>query len=274
MKRIALLLLAVLFSCSVLAANPAKADVPHVAENTSAQSDYVVFSPEYSDSKNIWEMWVLAYRTGSGNYTGAANTELDQCVSASLLSTTNSGAAAGTISALISEPFVFEDMMDIAGIRYYTYYELWKPCYLAAPGGQNTTLAKINDIEIHETREDQRILLIAECDDPAYALLCQLWLYASEFQQVPSTIKKHYGEDTEEFAALYSSFASDFYSDQQKLQKYCDGLIPETDYYSSNETVSRHNGTTVHYSGGYRKTDFYVSPSTDSIAVYIDSYNQ
>ena len=48
----------------------------------------------------------------------------------------------------------------------------------------------------------------------------------------------------------------DKYSDQQKLQKYCDGLIPETDYYSSNETVSRHNGTTVHYSGGYRKTDF------------------
>ena len=61
MKRLVLILLTVV-CCAVCAAGPALADRKHVAENIYAQSDYLVFSPEYSTSGGTWEMWLMAYK--------------------------------------------------------------------------------------------------------------------------------------------------------------------------------------------------------------------
>ncbi len=261
MKKLMIILTAVLFGCSVLAAGSASADRAHAAENLYAAADYLVFSPEYSDTKGIWEMWVLAYQTGSGNHTGQPNDELDRCVSASLLPRSNSGAAAGTISALIGASYELEDMMDMDGIRYYMYYNLGRPSYLATPGGELTPQARIDMLEIHETRDNQRILVGAKCSNPSFALLCQLWLYAGRFSQKPSSVTKTSDYLTELEQPLYSGSVSDYCSNQEKLQQYCDSLMPSG------------TGSTYVY---YRKggTVLNVSPSSDGIIICLDSAPQ
>ena len=269
MKRFVVVLLAVLFCCSIPAAGPARADIPHAAENMYAQADYLVFSPEYSDTRGRWEIWVLAYRTGAGNHSGSADDELDQCVSASLLPRNNSGAAAGTISAYMGTSYELEDMMDMEGIRYYMYYDFWKPCYLASPGGGLTSLAKIDMLEIHETRENQRILIGAKSYSPSFALLCQFWLYAGRFNQMPSSVTKTYGMDPEQSQPAYSNNVSDYCSNQEQLQRYCDSLIPAVNYVSSSDAAKPHSSTNIYYRKG--GTEFCVSPSTDGIVIYLDS---
>lgn len=261
MKKLMIILAAVLFGCSVLAAGSASADRAHAAENLYVAADYLVFSPEYSDTKGIWEMWVLAYQTGSGNHTGLPNDELDRCVSASLLPRSNSGAAAGTISALIGASYELEDMMDMDGIRYYMYYNLGRPSYLATPGGELTPQARIDMLEIHETRDNQRILVGAKCSNPSFALLCQLWLYAGRFSQKPSSVTKTSDYLTELEQPLYSGSVSDYCSNQEKLQRYCDSLMPPS---------AGSSGSTYVY---YRKggTELNVSPSSDGIIICLDS---
>ena len=264
MKRILAGLMTFVCCFIVLAVHPASADTHHVSENLYAPSDYLIFSPEYSDSKGQWELWVLAYKTGKSNYSGKANYELDQCVSASLLSVNNPPAAAGTISALFGEPYYLEDMMEEVGIRYYEFIDFHKKCYLASPGGELTTVAPIETIEIQDTRESKRFLFESKGSRPGFMLLCQLWRFSSQFGQIPSEVTKTFGMDTPQRQTLYSNRASDYCSNQDKLQKYCDSLIPEVSYVSSGDTSRKLFASDVYY-GRKNVLELSVSPTMEGL---------
>lgn len=260
MKRIALFLLLAVFCCSAFSAG---ADTAHVAEDLYAQSDYIVLSPEYSESKGLWELWALAYRRAPGS--GEDNTEKDRCVSASLLSMSNPAAAAGTLSVLLAWQYELEDMMEFDGIRYYMFLDFSKKCYLASPGGSLTTTSPVSVIEIHDTKQKKTVYMQAPGSDPAFMTLCQLWLYAGWYNQKPSSITKTYGMDPETEQPLYSNDVKDYCSNQDKLQQYCETLIPAVSYVSSGDTDKPHFSTDIYYRRG--DTQVCVSPGMDSLVV-------
>lgn len=262
-KRIISVLLAVFICCSVLAAVPAQADLSHVSENLGARCDYLVFSPEYSSSKGRWEMWLLAYRKSGSS----PNDEKDQCVSASLLSMKNSASDANKIAALMGNSYEVEDMMDYDGVRYLMFYEFGKPCYLASPGGTLTTIAPLDALEFQEGRYDCTIYLSSRASNPGFMLLCQLWLYSGRFSQIPSSVTKRFGFDTNRIQSLYSGNPSDYCSNQEKLQRYCDSLIPVVSSVGSGDTDMRHSGTDIYYKKG--GSELLVSPYTDGLAVLL-----
>ena len=265
MKRFVSVLLAFLFCCFFLAAPAALADVSHVKENLRASSDYLVFSPEYSTKRGTWELWVMAYRIECG----CPDYEQDKCVSASLLSMKNLASSAGTLSALLGMNYTLEDMMDLeyVGVRYYMFndFEYAKPCYLANPGGEHTELSPIQSIELMETREDQTISLWSEGSNPSFMTLCQLWLYASRFNQIPSQVTKTFGMDPAKNQTLYSKKVSDYCSNQEKLQSYCNTLIPVVDSVSSSDKDKPHFGTDIYYKKG--PVLFCVSPFKKGLSV-------
>ena len=82
MKHLAVLLAAAVICCLAFSIVPASADTLHAPEDMFAYSDYLVISPEYNSSADIWELWIMSYRIGSANRTGTPDTGLDQCVSA------------------------------------------------------------------------------------------------------------------------------------------------------------------------------------------------
>ncbi len=269
MKRLVSALLAVLFCCSFFAVSPACADISHAKENLYAQSDYLVFSPEYSSARGNWELWVLAYKAGTSNRSGAANDELDKCVSASRLSLKNPAAAANTISTLIGQSYWLEDMMDFDDVRYYSFAGYGKKCYLASPGGELTSFSPVDSIEIMETRKDVTIALESRGSDPAFMLLCQFWLYSGRFSQIPSSVTKTYGMDSEQTQKLYSSNVYDYCSNQDKLQRYCDSLIPAVSSVSTKDRDKPHFMTDIYYRKG--STELCVSPMTDGLYVRLRS---
>ena len=259
MKRFVVVLMAVFFCCSFLVAGPVKADVSHVSENLNARCDYLVFSPEYSSSKKCCEMWLLAYRRSGST----ANCEKDKCVSASLLSLKSPRTAAGKVATLLEHSYELEDMMDSDDVRYYMFYEFRKPCYLASPGGSLTTVSPINTVEFQESSTDCILSFISNGSNPGFMLLCQLWLYSSRFSQIPVSVSKIYGINTEKKQSLYSNNASDYCSNQEKLQKYCDSLIPVVSSAGSGDT--RHSDTKIYYRKG--GTVLLVSPWKEGLFV-------
>ena len=264
MKRFFAGLMVFVCCFAVFEVRPARADTYHVSENLYAASDYIVISPEYSDSKGQWELWVLSYKTGKNNHSGQANYELDQCVSASLLSVNNPPAAAGTISALFGELYYLEDMMEFEGIRYYEFMDFHKKCYLASPGGELTTGAPIDMIEIQDAKESKSFLFESKGSNPGFMLLCQLWRFSGQFGQIPSEVTKTYGMDTPQKQTLYSTRASDYCSNQDKLQRYCDSLIPEVSYVSSGDTSRKLFSSDLYY-GRKNVLELCLSPTMDGL---------
>ena len=267
MKRRMLVLLACMLCCSVLAARPAAADVRHGSENLNASCDYVIFSPEFSTARNTWEIWMLGYR--SGNRAGSFNYEKDQCVSASLLSLKNPAAASGKIEKLTGTWRYTEDMLSEAGIRYYMFSEFGKPCYLAAPGGENTEVSPLESIEFQETWDSTSLLIGARGSMPGYMLLCQLWRNAGDFRQIPAAVTKTYGMDNVQTQSLYSYAISDYYTNEEQLRRYCDSLIPEVDYVSSSDTQQKHFSTDLYYRTGIAEMD--LSPSRSGLMLMLTS---
>ena len=186
-------------------------------------------------------------------------------MSESLLSLRNPASAASTISTFLGQPYELEDMMEIAGIRYYMFYDTLKKCYLAAPGGDLTEIAPVSSLEISDTREAQTMLLQSKGSRPSFMLLCQLWLYASRFNQKPTAVTKIYGFDTEKRQSLYSDNVSDYCSDQERLQRYCDTLIPAVSSISSSDTNQAHSMTYIDYRKG--GMELRLSPETDGLSI-------
>lgn len=263
MKRFVTILMAVFFCCVSLSVSVAQADTAHVPENLNAWCDYLVFSPEYSSSAGCWELWLLAYQKSGST----PDSEKDKCVSASRLSMSAPSADADRIAALMGNSYETEDMMADEGIRYYMFYEFSKPCYLVSPGGSLTTAAPINGLEFQEERNDCTVYLSSEGSSPGFMLLCQFWLYSGRYGQIPSVVIKKYGFDSEESQALYSTNPSDYCSNQEKLQRYCDSLIPVVSYTDSSSNDTSHSGTDIYYRKG--GTTLHITPYTDGLAVLL-----
>lgn len=263
MKRFVIVLLAVCFCCSVLSAGPARADVSHVSENLNAKCDYLVLSPEYSSSRGCWELWLLAYRKSGSS----PDDEKDTCVSASLLSFKNPASAANKIATLSGSSYEEEDMMEYDGVRYLMFYELRKPCYLSSPGGTLTTVAPVNDFEFQEGRNDCTVYISSQSSSPGFMLLCQLWLYAGRFRQIPSSVVKTFGFDNKMSQSLYSNSVNDYCSNQEKLQRYCDSLIPVVTTVNSWDTDNKHSATDICYRKG--NSTLTVCPLKDGLAILL-----
>ncbi len=245
------------------------ADTRHVKEDLYAISDYVVISPEYNNSKGCWEVWALAYKTGTHNYSGSANIEKDKCVSASIIPVGDPMSSLIILSTLLSDSYYMEDLMEISGQRYYEFAGFSKKCYMSAPGSELTTIMPINTIEIYDKKNKQIIQFISDTSNPSFALLCQLWLYSSNYDQIPSSVTKTYGFDTIKRQTPYSNNVRDYCSNQNKLQKYCDSLIPSTSSISHLTSDNTHVQTEIQYNRGPIK--LYIYPGNTNIIIYLES---
>ncbi len=269
MKHLAVLLAAAVICCLAFSVVPASADTLHAPEDMFAYSDYLVISPEYNSSSDIWELWIMSYRIGSANRTGTPDTGLDQCVSACRIPTNDPDEAAGRIGILLGQAYEVEDMLEMEDIRYYMFYEFGKKCYLASPGGEFTTLSPVTEIEIHETRTTQRIFMRSYGTNPGFMLLCQLWQYSSRYGQIPVSVTKIYGFDDARPQSLYSGSSDDYCSNQEQLQRWCDSLIPETNSITSWDPVPLHGSTDIKYRKG--GVEMCVGPCTDGLFITVDS---
>lgn len=253
--------------CSVI--SNVYADTYHVKEDLYAVSDYIVISPEYNNNKGCWELWALAYKAGSQNHSGYANTEKDKCVSSSIIPVNDIMISLTKLSTLLSDSFYMEDLMEVSGQRYYKFEKYPKRCYMSAPGGDLTTVLPINKIEIYDNQYKQTIQFFSDTSNSSFALLCQLWLYSSIYNQIPSSVTKTYGFDTNKSQALYSNNVKDYCSNQNKLQKYCDSLIPSASSFSHITSDDTHIQTEIQYNKGSIK--LCINPGRDNMIIYLQS---